>query len=481
MKAILIYPHQLFEENILLEKINKKEDIIFLIEDELYFTQYNFHKIKIEFHKKTMSFYKSFLEEKNFKVKIIFGKELEPEIIKNKINKIFYFNVVDDHLEKKMQKLIAKENIDFETFDTPMFLCERADLGNYKATQNTHKKTFFMKNFYQWQRLRLNILMDEKKKPVGGKWSFDEDNRQKIPKDIKIPQELKFKNNFIYATNFEDAKKCLQQFLKEKLNNFGPYEDAVVDSEIFLFHSVLSPYLNVGLLTPKYVIDETIKFYEKNKKENILDGTLLQSTEGFIRQIIGWREYMRFVYIELGSKSRTSNYFDAQRKIPSSFWTGKTGIEPIDNSIKKIKETAYDHHIPRLMIMGNFMNLCGFHPDEVHAWFMENFIDAYDWVMVPNVYSMALYADGGLITTKPYISGSAYVLKMSNFKKGKVEEEKSWDKIWDALFWSFVGKHFEKLSGEGRLGFIGVQYKKMTEEKKEQHHKMANEYLERLN
>ncbi len=475
MKIFLVYPHQLFEDTEIFTKIDKKEDRVFLIEDELYFKQYNFHKLKIEFHERSMKYYREYLESKDFNVKII--ESLEE--IKNieHIEKVYTYDVVDDYLEVKIKKFFTTKKIELEILETPMFLTSNSEIDTYLITQKTHKQKYFMKNFYVWQRKRLNILIQKDGIPNGNKWSFDEDNRQKVPKNIEIPVSLKF-DDFIYATNFQDAKKCLKYFLEKKLNNFGPYEDAVIDTENVLFHSVLTPYLNSGLLTPKYVIEKTLKYYENNDK------VLLQSVEGFIRQIIGWREYMRLVYLKLGSKIRSGNYFEAKRKLPESFWTGNTGILPIDNSIEKINNTAYDHHIPRLMILGNFMNLAGFHPDEVYRWFMERFIDAYDWVMVPNVYSMALYADGGEITTKPYISGSSYVLKMSNFKKGKTNNLKSdgesWDKIWDAMFWNFVGNHFQKLEKEGRLGFIGVQYKKMSSEKKEQYKTIAENYLENL-
>jgi deoxyribodipyrimidine photolyase-related protein len=473
MKIILVYPHQLFEESVILLKINKDKDRVFLVQDSLYFTQYNFHKLKIELHERSMSFYKGFLEEKGFKVTIV--KKLSDIFDKYNVEKAFVYDVVDDYLERKVSKTLKEQNIELEILETPMFLNKNSDIEDYLGTQKNHKQKYFMRNFYVWQRKRLSLLIEKEDKPVGGKWSFDEDNRKKLPKDIKIPEYPTFEKDFLYATNFADAKKCLKRFLEEKLNEFGPYEDAVVENENILFHSVLSPYLNIGLLTPHFVVRETIAYFEANKKT-----LLLQSVEGFLRQIIGWREYMRLVYITLGKKIRTRNYFDAQGNIPESFWTARTGILPVDNSIEKINHSAYDHHIPRLMVLGNFMNLCGFHPDQVYKWFMERFIDSYDWVMVPNVYSMALYADGGEITTKPYISGSSYILKMSNFKKGKIDDTQSWDKIWDALFWNFVGEHFEKLQKEGRLGFIGVQYKKMSEEKKLNYQLTAKKYLKDL-
>jgi deoxyribodipyrimidine photolyase-related protein len=257
----------------------------------------------------------------------------------------------------------------------------------------------------------------------------------------------------------------LAEFLKNKLELFGPYEDAITTEGSFLFHSILSPLMNIGLLTPQYVLEETLEYVKNNV-------TNLSSLEGFIRQIVGWREYIRAVYIYLGNKERNGNYFNSTLEIPESFWQGNTGIVPIDDTIKTSLKYAYAHHIPRLMIMGNFMNLCQFQPFEVYRWFMEMYIDAYDWVMVPNVYSMALYADGGLITTKPYISGSTYILKMSNYKKGE------WSEIWDALFWNFVGQHYKLLSKEGRLGFIGVTYSKMSQEKKLGYSQKAQVYLE---
>lgn len=346
---------------------------------------------------------------------------------------------------------------------------------------------YWMNDFYIWQRKRLNILVDEDNKPTGGKWSFDTENRKKLPKNIIIPNTFEIQENqfikeaidyiekhftdnfgrtdtFWCPIDFEGAKQHFQKFLQNRLELFGPYEDAVTIQSDSVFHSTISPLLNNGLLTPDYVIKETLKFIAKNE-------VYIASAEGFIRQIIGWREYIRALYILEGKKIRTSNYFESHRNMPQAMWTANTGIEPIDYHIQTLEKYAYTHHIPRLMLFGNYLNLCQIEPDEVYKWFMEMYIDAYDWVMVPNVYSMTLYADGGLLTTKPYIASSNYILKMSDFKKG------DWSQIFDALFWNFVGKHFNKLQKEGRLGFIGVQYNKMPEIKKQNYTKIAEEYL----
>jgi deoxyribodipyrimidine photolyase-related protein len=200
----------------------------------------------------------------------------------------------------------------------------------------------------------------------------------------------------------------------------------------------------------------------------------LNSLEGFIRQIMGWREFIKIVYEREGSKQRTTNYWNFTRKIPASFWNGTTGIAPIDLTIQKILKTGYCHHIERLMVLGNFMLLCEFDPNEVYKWFMEMFIDAYDWVMVPNVYGMTQFADGGLMTTKPYISGSNYLMKMSDYEKG------DWQGIWDGLFWRFMHEHRSFFLKNPRLGMLIGTYDKMSPEKQAGHLHNANQFLNHL-
>ncbi len=200
----------------------------------------------------------------------------------------------------------------------------------------------------------------------------------------------------------------------------------------------------------------------------------LNSLEGFIRQVIGWREFIRAVYELKGTEERTKNYWRFTRKIPASFWNGTTGIEPIDLTIRKVLETGYAHHIERLMVLGNFMLLCEFDPDEVYRWFMELFIDSYDWVMVPNVYGMSQFADGGLMSTKPYISGSNYLVKMSDFPKG------AWQTTWDGLFWRFMHVHREFFLQNPRLGMLVNSFDKMDPLKRQAHLDAAEAYLESL-
>jgi deoxyribodipyrimidine photolyase-related protein len=271
----------------------------------------------------------------------------------------------------------------------------------------------------------------------------------------------------IYPTTFDEAERWLQQFFKTRIEEFGVYEDTIVNDQHFLNHSVLSPLINVGLLTPSEVLSEVLDYANSH---NIP----INSLEGFIRQILGWREFIRGVYEVKGSEERIKNFWNHSQKIPASFYSGTTGILPIDQTIKKILKTGYAHHIERLMVLGNFMLLCEFDPDSVYQWFMELFIDAYDWVMVPNVYGMSLYADGGIMSTKPYISSSNYIKKMSDYPNG------NWQTIWDGLFWRFMDKHRSFFSKNPRLNMLVGTLDKMSDDKKFQHLKIAENFLASL-
>lgn len=248
---------------------------------------------------------------------------------------------------------------------------------------------------------------------------------------------------------------------------FGRYEDAIDTENSILHHSVLSPLLNVGLITPKELIDACLLYAAENNVP-------INSTEGFVRQIIGWREFIRGSYESRGSEERTTNFWNFKKKIPASFCDGTTGILPVDQTIKKVLQTGYCNHIERLMILGNFMMLCEFDPDEVYQWFMQLFIDSYDWVMVRNVYGMSQFSDGGLMATKPYISGSNYLIKMSNYQK------RAWQEVWDDLFWRFMHTLRDFFLANPRLGMLVRMFDKMPNAKRESHLLNAETYLKTL-
>ena len=489
-KVNIIFPDQLLEE-LLLPVIKHKT---YLVEEYLFFRQYKFHKQKIAFHRAGMKYYESFLKKKAKSIQYIEAtkgesdiRKLIPHLKKEGVSEIHYIDPVDDWLESRIEETCRENKIKTIKYDNPKFLNTTKEIEVYFRD----RKKFFQTDFYIDQRKRRGLLLDGKGKPMGGKWSFDSENRKKYPSGKKAPEvqlpdnnpfweeavvytKKNFSENYgklsekpIYPISFEDSRAWLKQFLEKRFYEFGPYEDAIVAKKNFLNHSLLSPLMNAGLLTPEEVLDEAINYAAGNDIP-------LNSLEGFVRQIVGWREFIRAMYIMKGREERTCNYWEFDKKIPSSFYTAETGIEPLDTVIKKVLETGYSHHIERLMVLGNFMLLCEFDPDEVYQWFMEMFIDAYDWVMVPNVYGMSQFADGGIFATKPYISGSNYLMKMSDFKKGE------WQKVWDGLFWRFMDKHRKFFNKNPRMGMLVRTFDKMSAEKREAHLTHAEDFLKNL-
>ena len=489
MDISIIFPNQIFEKSKLLYESSR----IYLIEEFLFFNQFKFHKQKILFHRMTMKSYERFLQKNSFNINYIDSTEKISEIktfienLDSNIKSIKIYDPVDNWLSKRINDTCKLKNINVEVYDNPLFINKNEDLSSFFRSD---KKKFFQTSFYKQQRLKLDVMMIGDK-PEGGKWTYDDLNREKYPKGkipptITYPEKNKiyteafnyvndnFNNNYgkineeiIYPYNFKLAKEWLNVFLKTRFEEFGPYEDAVVKEKSILNHSVLSPLINIGLINPKHLVKSILNYYYQN---NIR----INSCEGFIRQIIGWREFIRGVYIYKGTEERNKNFWNFKKKIPKSFYDGTTGVEPVDDTIKKINKSAYANHIERLMIIGNFMLLCEFDPDEVYKWFMELFIDSYDWVMVPNVYGMSQFGDGGLMSTKPYISGSSYILKMSNYKKGE------WCSTWDSLFWSFIDKQREFFKTNPRMRMLVSSFDRMNIEKKEKLINTAHKFLKNL-
>ncbi len=486
----IIFPNQLYKQHPAV-KANRP---VYLIEEWHFFNQYNFHKEKLVLHRASMKFYEQFLKEQGLAVHYIESFETQnkcelliDQLHTNNVKQIHVVDTVDNWLLKKINLSCKQYGIELIVYNNPNFLNSIKEVEPYFSK----KKTYFQTDFYTTQRKLRNILLEKDGKPLGGKWTYDAENRCKFPKKEIVPKiptapdnqyiaeaekfvQKNYSNNYgsinkhhLFAINFTDTDNWLETFLQFRFEKFGIYEDAIVANESVLHHSVLSPMLNIGLINPQQIIDRAIAFSNKN---NIP----LNSLEGFIRQIMGWREFIRIVYEQKGSEQRTTNYWKFTRKIPASFWNGTTGIAPIDITIKKILATGYCHHIERLMVLGNFMQLCEFDPNEVYKWFMEMFIDAYDWVMVPNVYGMTQFADGGLMATKPYISGSNYLMKMSDYEKGE------WQEIWDGLFWRFMHEHRTFFLSNPRIGMLVHTFDKMSLEKQNVNLDNANNFLNDL-
>ena len=269
-------------------------------------------------------------------------------------------------------------------------------------------------------------------------------------------------DNFWLPTTYDDAVKWLDYFIIKKFNLFGDYEDAVDTNNNFLFHSVLSPMINLGLLTPDLIIERVRKVENKIK---------INSYEGYIRQIIGWREFIRGIYQNYDQQLEENNFFQHKNSLTKKWYDGTTGLDPLDHSIKNAQKYGYTHHIERLMVLCNIMNLCEIKPNEVYNWFMEMFVDSSDWVMSPNVYGMGLFSDGGIFSTKPYICGSSYFMKMMNFKRG------DWNDIMDGLYWRFINKNRKFFQSNPRLNMMVNIYDKMNTERKNYIIKKANQFI----
>lgn len=489
MEAALIFPHQLFVNHPSL----KPGRMVLIVENHLFFRQFPFHRKKLIFHRASMKAYAQHLISAGYRVQYIEChepaaemKNMAPLLEKLEISSMHLVHVTDDWLERQLQKLSGLTGISLHWDDGPGFLLKQDELSKHPLTNkgNLHAA------FYTRMRTSLRILTDSENKPLGGQWSFDADNRKRYPAGMRPPAMPLFGQNkyveeariyvkkhfpdnpgdtddFFYPVTHDEASVWLHDFIKNRLASFGPYEDAIVHKETLLHHSLLSPLINAGILTIQDVLDTTLNMQDSKHIP-------IASLEGFIRQVIGWREYIRLIYEKKGRLQRTGNHWNFSRKIPASFWQGNTGIAPVDITIKKVLRTGYCHHIERLMVLGNFMLLCEFDPDEVYAWFMALFIDAYDWVMVPNIYGMSQYADGGLMCTKPYISGSNYLVKMSDYPKG------DWQAIWDALFWRFMHVYRDRLSPNPRLGMLIRTFDKMPPDKRNNLLNTAENFLSRL-
>ena len=475
----------------------KDDHHFFMAEVNELCTHFKYHKQKILFFLASMREYAQGLKDNNFNIDYYqlskknngttFTQHLDHFLKKNKsIKKITCFEIEDIFFEKIINKYCQKNGIELEILQSPMFLTSRDEFKQYLASV----KRPFMKTFYERQRKAHQILTIANK-PYGGKWSYDEDNRKKIPKGvipppIRTPIYNKNKNyqdclelveelfsdhpgstdDFLYPITIKDARLFFKDFLKNRFALFGDYEDAIHSEHNFNFHSLLSANINVGHITP----EEIIKLVTTDE---MLKNIPLNSLEGYIRQIIGWREFIRGIYQNFHQVQSTANFWKHKRKLNKNWYTGETGVAPLDDAIKKASRFGYCHHIERLMIISNIMLLSQIDPQEVYQWFMEMFVDSSDWVMGPNVFGMAQFSDGGIFATKPYICGSNYLLKMSNYKKA------DWCDEVDGLYWGFINNNREFFGKNPRMSLSIRQYERIKPERKELISKAAQDFIKR--
>ena len=409
------------------------------------------------------------------------GLDEDYEDVFREQEEVTVFDPVDHEILEEFKDLADENNVDLKILESPNFLASRKYNRDY-----FDENKIFQLAYYKEVRKKHDILMTEDG-PEGGKWSFDPENRKKMPEDMETPDIPHFSSEYIEEAkewveeNFSDnpgnlenffwpitrkqALEMLEDFLENRMEKFGDYQDAFEKDLEFGFHSLISSSMNVGLLNPEEVVEKTLEAHEEHDYP-------MNSLEGFLRQIVGWREFIRAMY-QLRPEMKENNFFDADNRMPKEFYTGGTGLPPVDYAIQHAEDNAYCHHIERLMVLSNSMLLLEIDPDEVYDWFMEMFIDSYEWVMVPNVYGMGQYAWDEMMT-KPYISSSNYIGKMSHYKGG------DWEESWDGLYWNFINKHEEKISDIHRMSFMTSTLERMNEETVEEHIKNAEAFKQRL-
>jgi deoxyribodipyrimidine photolyase-related protein len=418
-------------------------------------------------------------------------------IKENNIEKFEYLAPDEYRLDQQLESFSNNINIETQVFSTEHFYTERTDLETFFKG----KKQFLMENFYRDMRKKHQILMVDKQ-PEGGKWNFDASNRKKWKENSFIPSAINFDNDvsailseltkagvktigkinpsyFEYPISRKQALAQLAYFCEHLLIHFGDFQDAMHTDKIYLFHSRISFAMNAKIISPKEIINSVLKTYRERKDE--ID---ISQVEGFIRQIIGWREYMRGMYWMLMPAYKKENFLENTNKLPNFFWTGKTKMNCLKNAINNSLDNGYAHHIQRLMITGNFALLTQIHPDAIDTWYLGIYVDAIEWVQLPNTRGMSQFADGGKIATKPYVSSGSYIHKMSNYcdacvydKKEKITEDAC---PFNSLYWNFLEEKQEKLAANFRMKMMYSLLNKMPAEQRLKIREKATHIIENL-
>jgi deoxyribodipyrimidine photolyase-related protein len=468
----LVIADQLFQNH---PAFGSQTDFV-MVESGFLTSHLRYHKFKLTYILTSMREYRDYLESKSQRVHYSklddqsdFEQILKDLFAKNEYQELQICQIADKYFAKYLSELCAKLNIKLTILPSEMFLTPSETIKDFVDSKKG--KRLQMSDFYIQQRRRLGIMVDSEANPEVGKWSFDEDNRKKLPKTIQIPQRtvefeskhyqevadlirLRFPNNpgqipskSWLPLTIAQANEYLEEFCDNFFLSFGDYEDALTTRSDLVFHSCLSTLLNNGLLTPDQVLARILN----------QDNIPINSKEGFVRQIIGWREWVKGLYDHVYNEDYLEmNFFGAQNDLPDYFYNLPKNL-PLDNLplelvLNKIDRLAYCHHIERLMVLANWMLLSEYSPAQCYKWFVEMFVDSSEWVMVANVMGMGLYADGGIFATKPYVAGGNYLKKMSDYPSGKGESD--WEKLWTDKFWYFVLKHEKVFLSNPRMNML---------------------------
>lgn len=457
-------------------------DRVVMIESYQLFTRYRYHKAKIAYMLTCMREFRDYLLSHNVAVEyydIEHNTSFE-HVIQSSQEHITLYEPSDKSFRQQLYRYFSQFGIEYEVLDSPHFLTTSARAVEYLQSQKN--KQLKMHDFYIHQRKTFNILM-KGDQPFMGTYSFDEENRKKLPKNHSVqnsPIQFKTKNysevvdyvnrtfaqnsgelqsSSYFPLNYEQAITAFENFLEYRLRLFGPYEDALSTKDPFLYHSGLSACMNNGILSPHDILNRLETYLRENYQFSIYQPTsidCISSIEGYIRQIIGWREWIKimseYVYQDISSY----NFFDSHHALPDYFWdlnnlqSYRASMPyPIYNALKNLHQTGYNHHIERLMVLANYMTITEIDPKEMYSWFMSMYVDAYEWVMVPNVFGMGSFADGGIFATKPYIAGGNYIKKMSDY-----EHSKEWEHTFTDPFWEFLMKHETYFSTNYRMKML---------------------------
>ncbi|MCC5891186.1 cryptochrome/photolyase family protein [Exiguobacterium sp.] len=463
MRSFWIFGNQLSHELEMLEYV-KDDDVIVMIEATSRAMWRTYHKQKLVLIFSAMRHFAGELRDKGYTVDYheadSFQDAWDDHFTRYEPKEIHYTAVTDAAMEKKLQQF-GKTHKLVEHSDVPLFY-----LTKEESVDTLGNAPWRMDRFYRHMRKRFDVLLEDGK-PRGGKWSFDADNREPpkagltfappiyfrpddITKDVIEKVERDFADNpgditpFVWQVTHAEAHRALDRFIEARLETFGPYQDAMLSDNQDMSHSLLSAAINTGLLTPREVVEAACAA-----------DAPLASIEGFVRQIFGWREYMRAVYVASMPGYESVNTFKHERDLPDYFWDAKTDMHCVHQSVKPVIERAHNHHIQRLMVLGNFATLFEVSPQQTSDWFNEMYIDAYDWVVLPNVLGMALHADGGKLATKPYIASGKYIDRMSDYCKGCTYNPKHTTEEdacpFNALYWNFIDKHEERFADNQRM------------------------------
>ncbi len=502
----LVLADQLSESLASLRNANVQQDLILMCEVQQEATYVKHHKKKIAFLFSAMRHFAEELKARGWKVRYVKlddtanSHSLEGEVARavgeTKIERLVLTEPGEYRVMQMFRGWEKEFGVPVEILPDTRFLCST----NYFAKWARGKQQLRMEFFYRDMRKRYDLLMEADGTPTGGEWNYDKQNRRPPRKGMHSPRRISHPKSeivrevlalvqerfhdhfgalepFHFAVTRSQALEEMQHFIDRLLPMFGDYQDAMVMGEAYLYHSLLSCYINAGLLLPLEICERA--------QEACRSGAVpLNAAEGFIRQILGWREFVRGLYWLHMPRYATLNFFEAKRSLPEFYWSGKTDMACVAEAVHHTMEHAYSHHIQRLMITGNFALLAGLNPAEVCEWYLLVYADAYEWVELPNTLGMALFGDGGIMGSKPYAASGRYIHKMSNFCeqcKYNPEQQTGVDACpFNALYWDFMARNESKLRGNQRMPYVFATWEKMGQEKQEAIREQARVVLEKL-